>query len=53
MRSARVHRNVDVVDLRRAGDVLRCEVLMEGRTLCVLECVARAREARAEAGVAA
>ncbi len=33
--SARVHREVDVVDLRRAGDVLRREVLMDGRTLYV------------------
>lgn len=31
--SVRVHREVDVVDLRKAGDVLRREVLMEGRTL--------------------
>jgi predicted nucleotidyltransferase len=29
----RVHRDVDVVDLRRAGDVLRREVLESGRTL--------------------
>lgn len=35
--SARVHREVDVVDLRAAGDVLRHEVLSEGRTLCVSE----------------
>lgn len=35
--SARVHREVDVVDLRRAGDVLRREVLMEGQTLYVSE----------------
>ncbi|MHB8814255.1 MAG: type VII toxin-antitoxin system MntA family adenylyltransferase antitoxin [Steroidobacteraceae bacterium] len=35
--SARVHRDVDVVDLRRAGDVLRCEVLSEGRTLYTSE----------------
>lgn len=33
--SARVHRDADVVDLRRAGDVLRREVLMDGRTLYV------------------
>lgn len=33
--SARVHREVDVVDLRRAGDVLRREVLMDGWTLYV------------------
>lgn len=31
--SAQVHRDVDIVDLRRAGDVLRREVLAEGRTL--------------------
>lgn len=31
--SGRVHRDADVVDLRRAGDVLRHEVLMDGRTL--------------------
>lgn len=35
--SARIHRDVDVVDLRRAGDVLRREVLLEGRTLYVSE----------------
>lgn len=35
--SARVHRDVDIVDLRRAGDVLRREVLMDGRTLHVSE----------------
>lgn len=35
--SARVHRDVDVVDLRRAGDVLRREVLLDGRTLYVSE----------------
>ncbi|MGA7538027.1 MAG: nucleotidyltransferase domain-containing protein [Steroidobacteraceae bacterium] len=35
--SARVHRDLDVVDLRRAGDVLRREVLMQGRTLYVSE----------------
>jgi uncharacterized protein len=35
--SARIHRDVDVVDLRRAGDVLRREVLMDGRTLYVSE----------------
>ena len=31
--SARVHRDVDVVDLRSAGDVLCREVLLEGRPL--------------------
>ncbi|MGH7328002.1 MAG: type VII toxin-antitoxin system MntA family adenylyltransferase antitoxin, partial [Polyangiaceae bacterium] len=31
--SAVIHRDVDVVDLRSAGDVLRREVLLEGRTL--------------------
>jgi uncharacterized protein len=31
--SERVHRDVDVVDLRRVGDVLRREVLENGRTL--------------------
>ena len=31
--SARVHREVDLVDLRKVGDVLRCEVLAEGHTL--------------------
>ncbi len=31
--SARVGRDVDIVDLRRAGDVLRREVLSEGQTL--------------------
>jgi uncharacterized protein len=31
--SQRVHRDVDVVDLRRAGDVLRREVLDSGRVL--------------------
>lgn len=35
--SARVHRDVDVIDLRRAGDVLRREVLLEGRTIHVSE----------------
>src|SRR5579872_5480798 len=35
--SARIHRDVDVVDLRRAGDVLRREVLLDGRTLYVSE----------------
>jgi predicted nucleotidyltransferase len=35
--SARVHRDVDIVDLRRAGDVLRREVLMDGRALHVSE----------------
>lgn len=35
--SARVHRDADVVDLRRAGDVLRREVLSEGRTIYVSE----------------
>ena len=29
----RVHRDVDLVDLRHAGDVLRREVLESGRTL--------------------
>ena len=33
--SVRVHRDVDVVDLRRAGDVLRHEVLTGGRLLYV------------------
>ena len=32
-----VHREVDVVDLRRAGDVLRREVLLEGQALHVSE----------------
>jgi uncharacterized protein len=31
--SERVHRDVDVVDLRKVGDVLRREVLESGRTL--------------------
>jgi hypothetical protein len=31
--SAHVHREVDLVDLRRVGDVLRREVLAEGHTL--------------------
>lgn len=31
--SEHVHRDVDVVDLRRVGDVLRREVLENGRTL--------------------
>ena len=31
--SKHVHRDVDVVDLRRVGDVLRREVLENGRTL--------------------
>jgi|SRR6185437_5551584 len=35
--SGQVHRDVDVVDLRRAGDVVRREVLMDGRTLYVSE----------------
>jgi predicted nucleotidyltransferase len=35
--SERVHRDVDVVDLRRAGDVLRREVLTDGQTLYVSE----------------
>ncbi|HJS91173.1 MAG TPA: nucleotidyltransferase domain-containing protein [Steroidobacteraceae bacterium] len=35
--SRRVHRDVDIVDLGTAGDVLRREVLMEGRTLYVSE----------------
>jgi predicted nucleotidyltransferase len=33
--SAQVHRDVDIVDLRRAGDVLRSEVLSGGRPLHV------------------
>jgi hypothetical protein len=35
--SARVARDVDVVDLRRAGDVLRREVLEKGRAIHVAE----------------
>lgn len=35
--SARVHRDVDIVDLRRAADVLRCEVLSSGQMLHVSE----------------
>jgi predicted nucleotidyltransferase len=35
--SAQAHREVDIVDLRRAGDVLRREVLAEGRVLYVSE----------------
>lgn len=31
--SAVIHRDVDIVDLRGAGDALRREVLLEGRTL--------------------
>jgi uncharacterized protein len=31
--SKHIHRDADVVDLRRAGDVLRREVLQSGRTL--------------------
>jgi polymorphic toxin system nucleotidyltransferase-like protein len=31
--SRRVHRDVDLVDLRRAGDVLRREILESGRLL--------------------
>jgi predicted nucleotidyltransferase len=31
--SKRIHRDVDVVDLRRTGDVLRREVLESGRSL--------------------
>ena len=31
--SERIHRDVDIVDLRRVGDVLRREVLESGRTL--------------------
>jgi predicted nucleotidyltransferase len=31
--STRIHRDVDVVDLRRVGDVLRREVLESGRSL--------------------
>jgi predicted nucleotidyltransferase len=33
--STRVHREVDLVDLRRVSDVLRREVLAEGQTLYV------------------
>lgn len=33
--SARTHRDIDIVDLRRAGDVLRREVLADGRQLHV------------------
>ncbi len=33
--SARVHREVDLVDLRRVSDVLRREVLAEGRPIYV------------------
>jgi len=33
--SARIHREVDLVDLRKVSDVLRREVLAEGRTLYV------------------
>ena len=35
--SALIHREVDIVDLRRAGDVLRHEVLLQGRPLYVSE----------------
>jgi predicted nucleotidyltransferase len=35
--SAAVHREADIVDLRRADDVLRGEVLADGRTLHVSE----------------
>jgi len=35
--SAQVHRDTDVVDLRKAGDVLRREVLMDGQMLHVSE----------------
>lgn len=35
--SGKVHRDVDIVDLRRAGDVLRREVLADGRALYVSE----------------
>jgi predicted nucleotidyltransferase len=60
--SAHVHREVDLVDLRKVGDVLRREVLAEGDTLytsrpdavqkitSLQSCVARAREAYAAAG---
>ena len=34
---SRVHRDVDVVDLRRASDVLRREVLVDGQPLYVSE----------------
>ena len=33
--SARIHREVDLVDMRKVSDVLRREVLAEGRTLYV------------------
>jgi len=33
--SGSIHRDVDIVDLRRAGDVLRREVLADGLTLYV------------------
>ena len=33
--SMRAHRDVDIVDVRRAGDVLRREVLSDGQTLYV------------------
>lgn len=33
--SARIHREVDLIDLRRVGDVLRHEVLAGGRSLHV------------------
>jgi uncharacterized protein len=33
--SSRVHREVDLIDLRRVSDVLRREVLAEGQTLYV------------------
>jgi predicted nucleotidyltransferase len=33
--SAHVHREVDLVDLRKVGDVLRREVLAEGHTLYI------------------
>ena len=33
--SAKTHRDVDLIDLRRAGDVLRREVLAQGRLLHV------------------
>jgi len=35
--SARVHRDVDIVDLRRVSDVLRREVLVGGRALYLSE----------------
>src|ERR1700761_2746156 len=35
--SAQAHRDADVVDLRKVGDVLRREVLLDGQTLYVSE----------------